>query len=56
MAGALRAAVNEPDLRARFDEYGMQAEFQTGPQLAAVLAAETTLWGNLIREAGIRSA
>lgn len=25
------------------------------PSLAAVLAAETTLWGNLIREAGIRA-
>lgn len=55
LAEALRAAVSDPDLRARFDEYGMQAEFQTGPELAAVLAAETVLWGNLIREAGIRA-
>jgi tripartite-type tricarboxylate transporter receptor subunit TctC len=55
IAEALRAAVNDPDLRARFEEYGMQAEFQTGPELGAVLAAETTLWGNLIRTAGIRA-
>jgi tripartite-type tricarboxylate transporter receptor subunit TctC len=55
LAEALRVAVLDPDLRARFDEYGMQAEYQTGPELAAVLAAETMLWGNLIREAGIRA-
>lgn len=55
LADALRAALSDPDLRARFDEYGMQAEFQTGPQLGTVLAAETALWGNLIREAGIRA-
>ena len=52
---AMRAAVEDPDLRARFEEYGMQAEYQTGPRLGALLAAEITLWGNLIREAGIRA-
>ena len=43
------------DLRARFDEFGMDAQFQTGPELAAVLDTELRLWGGLIREAGIRA-
>lgn len=55
LAEALRIAVNDPDLRARFDEYGMEAQFQTGPELAATLDAELRLWGGLIREAGIRA-
>ena len=55
LAEALRVAVSDPDLRARFDEYGMQAEFRTGAELGATLAAETALWGNLIRDAGIRA-
>jgi len=43
------------DLRARFGEFVMEAQFQTGPELATVLDTETRLWGGLIREAGIRA-
>jgi len=42
-------------LRSRFEEYGMEAQFQTGPELAAGLDTATRLRPGLIREAGIRT-
>ena len=43
------------DLRARFGEFVMEAQFQTDPELANVLGMETRLWGGLIRDVGVRA-
>ena len=43
------------NLRARFNEFVMDAQFQTGPELTTLLDMETRLWGGLIRDAGIRA-
>jgi tripartite-type tricarboxylate transporter receptor subunit TctC len=51
---ALRAAVSDPELVARFQDFGVEARFQTAGELAATLAAEHARWGRLIREAGVR--
>ncbi len=55
LADALRVLVNDPDLRARFDEHGMDAQFQTGPELAAMLDTELRLRCGLILDADIRA-
>lgn len=55
LEAALRAAVSEPELVARFQDFGVEARFQTSAELAATLAAEHALWGRLIREAGVRA-
>jgi tripartite-type tricarboxylate transporter receptor subunit TctC len=51
---ALRAAVSDPELVARFQDFGVEARFQTAGELAATLAAEHARWGRMIREAGVR--
>jgi len=51
---ALAAATEDPALRARMAQQGVDLETGDAAQVAALLARETTLWGELIRTASIR--
>jgi tripartite-type tricarboxylate transporter receptor subunit TctC len=52
---ALNAAVNDPDVRARFAETGVSATGGSPEDLAALIAEETARWRKVVRELGIRS-
>jgi tripartite-type tricarboxylate transporter receptor subunit TctC len=51
---ALAAATSDPDLRAKLAEHGVVITTGDAAVLHHTLATETTMWGKLIREAGIR--
>jgi tripartite-type tricarboxylate transporter receptor subunit TctC len=51
---ALSAATEDPALRARMAQQGVDLETGDAAQVTALLARETTLWGELIRTANIR--
>jgi tripartite-type tricarboxylate transporter receptor subunit TctC len=51
---ALRAATDDPALRARMREQGVELVSGNAATLREMLATETTRWGNLIRSANIR--
>lgn len=51
---ALRAATEDPGLRARMAEQGVEIVTGDAEALRRTLAEETAMWGALIREAGIR--
>jgi tripartite-type tricarboxylate transporter receptor subunit TctC len=55
LSAALRAATDDPALRARMAEQGVAIETGDAEYLRRVLAEETETWGRLIREAGIRA-
>ncbi|WP_426955360.1 Bug family tripartite tricarboxylate transporter substrate binding protein [Muricoccus radiodurans] len=55
LSAALRAATDDPALRARMAEQGVAIETGDAEYLRRVLAEETEMWGRLIREAGIRA-
>jgi tripartite-type tricarboxylate transporter receptor subunit TctC len=55
LSAALRAATDDPALRARMAEQGVDIETGDADYLRRVLAEETETWGRLIREAGIRA-
>lgn len=54
LGSALRAATDDPDLRARMADQGVAVETGDAAMLAKLLDAETESWGRLIREADIR--
>lgn len=54
LAGALRAATDDPALRARMAEQGVDLETGSASDVQSLLARETALWGELIRTANIR--
>ena len=54
LSAALRAATDDPALRARMAEQGVAIQTGDAAYLARVLAEETEVWGRLIREANIR--
>jgi tripartite-type tricarboxylate transporter receptor subunit TctC len=54
LGAALRAATEDPALRARMAEQGVQLQTGGADVLRDTLARETESWGRLIREAGIK--
>jgi tripartite-type tricarboxylate transporter receptor subunit TctC len=54
LGGALRAATDDPALRARMAEQGVSVQTGDAAALRALLARETEDWGRLIRDAGIK--
>ena len=54
LGAALRAATEDPELRARLAEQGVVLQTGDAAALRRTLEEETALWGGLIREAGIR--
>ena len=54
LGGALRAATDDPELRARMATHGVVVQTGDAAALARLLAAETESWGRLIRDAGIK--
>ena len=54
LGGALTTATEDAALRARLAEHGVVVTTGDAAALAHTLAAETALWGELIRTAGIR--
>jgi tripartite-type tricarboxylate transporter receptor subunit TctC len=54
LAAALRAATEDPALRARMAEQGVDLETGNASDVASLLVRETSLWGELIRGANIR--
>ncbi|MDD2728969.1 tripartite tricarboxylate transporter substrate binding protein [Malikia sp.] len=52
---ALRDAMKQPDVAARFESMGVEAVGSSPEQLASHLARESARWGKLITERGIRS-
>ncbi len=54
LAGALRAATEDAELRARMAQQGVDIETGDAASLRDLLARETTQWGELIRTASIR--
>jgi tripartite-type tricarboxylate transporter receptor subunit TctC len=54
LGAALRAATEDPALRARMAEQGVALQTGGAEALRGLLARETEDWGRLIREAGIR--
>jgi len=54
LGAALRAATEDPGLRARMAEQGVVLQTGDAAALRRTLEEETALWGGLIREAGIR--
>lgn len=52
---ALRDAMKQPDVAARFESMGAEAVGSSPEQLASHLARESARWGKLITERGIRS-
>ena len=54
LGAALRAATEDPALRARMAEQGVAVQTGGADVLRDLLARETESWGRLIREAGIR--
>ena len=54
LGAALRAATEDPALRARMAEQGVAIQTGGADALRSLLARETEGWGRLIREAGIR--
>jgi tripartite-type tricarboxylate transporter receptor subunit TctC len=52
---AFNAAVNDPDLRAKFTENGVSAMGGTPEELAALIADETARWRKVVREVGIKT-
>ncbi|MCG7361434.1 tripartite tricarboxylate transporter substrate binding protein [Roseomonas sp. ACRSG] len=53
-AAALRAATEDPTIRARLAEQGVQLVSGDAEVLRRTLAADTARWGSVIREANIR--
>ncbi len=51
---ALRAAVAQPDIQARFRDLGIESPVMSPAEFTAFVAAENTQWRALIRELGIR--
>lgn len=51
----LRDAMKQPDVAARFESIGAEAVGSSPEELASHLARESTRWGKLITERGIRS-
>jgi tripartite-type tricarboxylate transporter receptor subunit TctC len=47
--------VAQPEMKERLDAIGFVPVANTPDELAAVIAAETTRWGKVIREAGIKA-
>jgi len=54
LAAALRVATEDPALRARMAEQGVDLETGNASDVASLLVRETSLWGELIRGANIR--
>ncbi|GAA0568704.1 tripartite tricarboxylate transporter substrate binding protein [Craurococcus roseus] len=54
VGAALRAATDDPALRARMAEQGVSVQTGDAAMLRDLLARETESWGKLIREAGIK--
>ena len=54
LGAALRAATDDPALRARMAEQGVSVQTGDAAMLRDLLARETESWGRLIREAGIK--
>jgi tripartite-type tricarboxylate transporter receptor subunit TctC len=54
LGAALGLATADPGLRARMAEHGVVITSGDAAVLRDTLAAETTMWGALIRDAGIR--
>jgi tripartite-type tricarboxylate transporter receptor subunit TctC len=54
LSAALRAATEDPEVRARMAEQGVAAETGDGAALRRVLLEDGEVWGRLIRDAGIR--
>jgi tripartite-type tricarboxylate transporter receptor subunit TctC len=54
IGAALRAATDDPALRARMAEQGVSVQTGDAAALRDLLARETESWGRLIREAGIK--
>jgi len=46
----MNAAMNQPDVKARLTDFGVQAAPSDGPTLARFIEKETKLWHQLIRE------
>ncbi len=51
---AFNAAVNDPDMRARFAENGVSAMGGSPEELAALIAEETARWRKVVREIGVQ--
>jgi tripartite-type tricarboxylate transporter receptor subunit TctC len=51
---AFNAAVNDPDVRAKFAETGVAATGGSPEELAALIAEETARWRKVVREIGIK--
>jgi tripartite-type tricarboxylate transporter receptor subunit TctC len=51
---AINAAVQDPDVRARFAETGVSAMGRSAEELAAQIAEETARWRTVIRDIGIK--
>jgi tripartite-type tricarboxylate transporter receptor subunit TctC len=54
IGAALRAATDDPALRARMAEQGVSVQTGDAAMLRGLLARETESWGELIREVGIK--
>jgi tripartite-type tricarboxylate transporter receptor subunit TctC len=54
VGAALRAATDDPALRARMAEQGVSVQTGDAAMLRGLLARETESWGELIREVGIK--
>jgi tripartite-type tricarboxylate transporter receptor subunit TctC len=52
---AFNAAVNDPDVRARFADTGVSATGGSPEDLAALIAEETARWRKVVRELGINA-
>ncbi|MDO9712871.1 Bug family tripartite tricarboxylate transporter substrate binding protein [Paracraurococcus lichenis] len=55
LSAALEEALADPDLRARFTEWGVEAAYGPPAMLRETLLRETRRWGQLIREAKIEA-
>lgn len=51
---ALNAALAQPDIRKRFNGFGLEAVSSTPAQLKDRVAVEVKRWGDVISKAGIR--
>mgnify|MGYP002780939510 FL=1 len=54
LGAALRATTEDPEVRARMAEQGVEAETGDAEALRRALATDTEMWGRLIRDANIR--
>ncbi|KAA2214649.1 Bug family tripartite tricarboxylate transporter substrate binding protein [Teichococcus oryzae] len=53
-AAALRAATDDPDLRGRMSEQGVELVSGDAEMLRGILLSDTRRWGDVIREGGIK--